>query len=134
MRKKEELNEADIDLILNCITFSTRKINLYGINCTSESIIPVKRALRERRIKSYLGLSTDEKEVQKMENGGLSALLIKGDEDVIRSLDALKKPGNGVVMMIDYSPEFNDKAKEYKKLANERGLRVYDIPKYKPNS
>jgi len=126
-----DAKKDQIELLLNCIAFGKKRKNVYEIFCTGDSISAVNMILRQGRIKSYRGASPDVQEVQRVRGGGLDASLILRNEDVIRELDALKEKGNGVVMMVGFPETLRQKAEEYKRLADERNLKVMAYPPLK---
>jgi hypothetical protein len=130
-KKSSESIGTYADIFFDAMTFNATPLNICEINCTSKSVQPIKALLIRGGIKSYVGLSTSPEIVQKMKNEGckrLTALLIKNDEDIIHSLDELKEKGHGRVIIINYPESFKEKAKEYERLANERGLDFKPYP------
>ena len=107
------------------------KLNIYEIDCHEKSARAFQRALKEERISSYTGVSTSEEEAWKMRRRGLLGYLINGDKDIIHDLDALKEAGHGVVVMLGLPETSPEKANEYKREAEKRGLKVVAYPPLK---
>jgi hypothetical protein len=128
-----ELGEDDIAFLFDIyLAFhGDGKLNIYDIDCHEKSAIVFKGAFMEKRIKSYTGVNTNEEEALKMRRKGLLGFLINGDEDIIQGLDALKKAGHGVVVMLGLPETAPEKAMRYRNEAEKRGLKVIAYPPIK---
>jgi hypothetical protein len=128
-----QLTEQEVMFVLEPLMafHGDGRLNIYDIECREKSAMAFQKAFKEGRIKSYTGVSRDEEEVCKIRGKKLISFLILDDKEILRDLDTLKAIGHGVVVMLGLPETSPEKAIEYKREAEKRGLKVVVYPPLK---